>query len=144
MENASKDDIDKLKEIISTPTQSELLLDKTVKTDEDFEVKIEKSIKTYKQIKSVLEEVNKIEKAIGKNIDKIKIGNIHTTKNELLLKEHILEGDSHVLKAHKAISRGRIAAFVPIFVVSIATRIIVPIYARREFEKGINSTMTKL
>jgi tetratricopeptide (TPR) repeat protein len=132
MESTSKDGSDKLKEIISTSTHSELLLDKTVKTDEDFEVKIEKSIKTYKQIKSVLEEINKIDKAIGKNIDKIKIGNIHTTKTELLLKEYILEGDSHVLKAHKAIFRSRIDA-----VATIVAGISIRIYATREFEKGI-------
>jgi tetratricopeptide (TPR) repeat protein len=131
-ESTSKGVVDNLKEIISTPPKSESLLDKTAKTDEEFEIRIEKSIKTCKQIKSVLDEVNKIEKAIGKDIEKIKVGDMYIDKKELSLKGYILEGDSHVLRAHKAVYGSRVAL---LFV--IAAGIGIKIYAEKEYKKGI-------
>jgi tetratricopeptide (TPR) repeat protein len=53
---------------------------------------------TKQQTGQVLEEINKVEKGQGREIQEIKVGELQISKNELLLKEHILKGNEYYYK----------------------------------------------
>jgi tetratricopeptide (TPR) repeat protein len=89
-----------LQKIISTPTQIDLKsIDKSsIQSNEEFKTNIGEPSKTYIQIKNVLEDVNKIENESSTNIDKIKIGEVQFSKNDLSIKELILIGNEYYYK----------------------------------------------
>ena len=89
-----------MQKIISTPTQIDLKsIDKSsIQSNEEFKTNIGEPSKTYIQIKNVLEDVNKIENESSTNIDKIKIGEVQFSKNDLSIKELILIGNEYYYK----------------------------------------------
>jgi tetratricopeptide (TPR) repeat protein len=95
--NISKEVIDNLQKIISSPARVEpQSMDKnSIQPNEEFKTKMEEDSNTSLQIKDVLEEVNQIEKEHGTNIEEIKVGDMQISKNALSLKEIILKGNEH-------------------------------------------------
>ena len=59
---------------------------------------IQKATETKQQTGQVLDELNRIEKEEGIEIQEITVGETQITKNELSLKEIILEGNEHYYK----------------------------------------------
>jgi tetratricopeptide (TPR) repeat protein len=54
--------------------------------------------KTKQQTAQVIEQINKVEKDEGREIQEIKVGDVQISKNELLIKEHILKGNEFYYK----------------------------------------------
>ena len=88
----------KLQKLMSISIQLEPPSSLGSKLKETYRVKSEESNTAYQQIQIILNETQKIEKKTRIEIKEINVGDVQISKNELILKEIILNGNEHYYK----------------------------------------------
>jgi Tetratricopeptide repeat/zinc-ribbon domain len=98
-DNTSKEFIiENLQKIITAPTQIDQSKLSTVSNADYNKDEFKESEKTQQQIKSILEEVDKIEKKEGTQIQEIRAEDIQISKNDLSIKDDLLQGNEYFYK----------------------------------------------
>jgi hypothetical protein len=79
-------------------TSSTTLISQTYQTANDTNRELHNVTETKQQTAQIIEEINKVEKQEGTEIQEIKVGEVQISKNELLLKQHLLKGNEFYYK----------------------------------------------
>ena len=88
-----------LEKIMKAPTQVDITSASKSSTEYNEDIqKQQELITTKKQASQVLDELNKIEKKEGTSIQEIRAGDLQISRNELSLKDIILNGNEHLFK----------------------------------------------
>jgi len=96
--DTSNHNLKKLQKLFSISIQLESPSSLGRKLEETYRVKSEESNTAYKQIQIILDESKNLEKKKGIEIKEINVGDMQVSKNELILKEIILNGNEHYYK----------------------------------------------